>query len=84
MFWEQTPYELRLSIDAFQQKNESQHKGDLWKMWHSAALYRCKKFPDIKTFIVGKQKTVKGIDEAAIIAGLKAYSKRYKQERPNG
>jgi len=48
-------------------------------MWHEAALRRCKDLPPLAEFM-GDKKQVKGVDETAIMARLKAYSKRHKEE----
>lgn len=44
-------------------------------MWHGAMLQRCQKLPPLQDFLSSK-KPVKGIDERAIMARLKAYQKR--------
>jgi len=74
-----TPYQLKLCLDSYEDKIKADHENDLWIMWHSAALARCRDMPTLRHFL-GKEKEVKGVDEHAIMARLKAYSSRYKTE----
>lgn len=70
-----TPAELSLCMAAFEEKQKADHKERLWFMWHQAALSRCKEMPKLSVFI-GDKRPVRGIDEAGIVARLKAYQQR--------
>jgi hypothetical protein len=74
-----TPWQFKTYIDGFSDRKEQEHKHSAWIMYHGAALARASKMPPLTAFIEHK-KPVKGIDEAAIMARLKAYKKRYAQE----
>lgn len=45
-------------------------------MWHGAAIGGMRKLPPLKQFLSKYKKPVKGIDEGAIIARLKAYQNK--------
>lgn len=70
-----TPWQFGQCVDAYIKKQEQEHDHRVWIMWHGEAIRRMKKLPPLSDFMSGK-KPVKGIDEAAIIARLKAYQKR--------
>ncbi len=53
-----------------------------WHMWHGAALSRsAEKMPKLSLFMSGQKKKVKGIDEAAIMQGLKSYQRQIDDNR---
>ena len=51
----------------------------VWVMWHGEAIHRTKVLPPMKDFLPSARKP--RIDEASIKARLKAYQKRYENER---
>jgi hypothetical protein len=55
-------------------RQRHQHNHDAWMMYHGAALSQpLKKRPPLDAYLVAGKKTVKPIDEAAIMSQLKAY-----------
>lgn len=72
MFWNLTPWQLKICLGAFSDKKKEDHDQSAWLMWHGAALERVDKLPPLSNFLSVK-KVVKGIDEAAILARLKQY-----------
>ena len=70
-----TPWQFNRAVDGFSKRTESEHDSKAWIMWHGAMLQRCQKLPPLQDFLSSK-KPVKGIDEHAIMARLKAYQKR--------
>jgi hypothetical protein len=73
-FWDLTPWQFRCCLEAYGEMTEHRHNREVWLAWHQVAFARCKKMPDLKTLL--SKKEMKGIDEAAIIARLKAYQQR--------
>ena len=87
-FWNITPWQFSLYIEAAGKRREDEHDHASWIMWHGAVLSRwptgkkAKKFPDLKKFLSGAlnhKKHIPRIDENAIMAQLKAYSREYKK-----
>lgn len=78
LFWGMTPWQLGRCISGYTKRKKSQNDFDTWLMWHGAVLQRAQKIPPLSEFIQEK-KPIKKIDEAAIMARLKAYSRRFKE-----
>lgn len=81
-----TPWQLRKCVEVSNKKQDADHDHDVWLMWHTEALARSKKIPRMKDFLsktlreVADKNKVQQIDEAVIIARMKAYNKRLEAE----
>lgn len=53
-FWDITPREHTLHIEAAAKRWEQEHNSWLWRIWHIAAFQRIKKLPDLKRMQVKK------------------------------
>jgi hypothetical protein len=73
-----TPWQLRCCARGHNMRQEQIHDMNSWHMYHGAALTRSmEKMPPLKLFMSGAdKKKVKGIDEAAIMQGLKSYQRQ--------
>jgi hypothetical protein len=57
-FWDITTREANLRIEAVAKRWEREHNGRVWLAWHTAALQRTKRLPDIrKMFLNNTSKT---------------------------
>lgn len=73
-FWKLTPYLLKCCAQGHCRKIEELHDMMAWNMWHGAGLTKSPdKLPPLERFMSGRKNKVKGIDEAAIMQGLKSY-----------
>ena len=63
-------------MDAFTKRVEAEHDHSVWVMWHSEAIRRMEKMPDIKKFMTG-QKKPSGESE------IKARFLNYQKKREN-
>ena len=75
-----TPCQFYTIFKTFSKTKEEEHDHSAWIMWHGALLPKLKKMPELKIFLSSDKKQVKRIDEVAIMARLKAYQKRVKEE----
>lgn len=76
-----TPWQFSRLVDAAVERRDSDHDRQAWFMWHQAALGGLKKLPPLKQFLSKYKKPVKGIDEGAIMARLKAYQEQRDSRR---
>lgn len=81
-FWQITPWQQKLLSEAHGELQAAKHENILWQVWHTACFSRMKKLPEYKDlFKRSKRGSAPNIDQGAIMARLKAYSKRYKEQQ---
>ena len=61
-FWDSTPYEIFIAIDAFVWNVDRENKRDAWLAWNIAALTRAKRLPPLKRFLKGKPGKAKQLE----------------------
>jgi hypothetical protein len=78
VFWRLTPWQYKCCVESANKRRADEHDHAAWLMWHNAALPKMKEFKPLSAFLSSahKPKAVTGIDEAAIMARMKAYNKR--------
>ena len=54
-FWELTPHEVYLSIDAYIVRTSQQQKHDFTVAWLNAKLQRAKNIPSLKVLLLDKK-----------------------------
>jgi hypothetical protein len=54
-FWELTPHEVYLSIDAYLWRTGQQQRHDFTVAWLNAKLQRAKKIPSLKVMLMDKK-----------------------------
>lgn len=87
-FWQLTPYQTNLVLEAFGDKRIMAHNDSAWMMWHNALLSRIQseKFPPLKDFIRHdkpvneEQNNMPIVDKNAIIARMKAHNQQIEKE----
>jgi len=66
-FWELTPRETLMTIEAAIWRRRQERERDLWLAWHMAALQRAKRLPTLKRLLSGMTpaRRLSAADEAA-------------------
>lgn len=83
-FWNMTPYELTIYIDAWNEKEKQEDERYIVSAWLSAAWYRCEKLPKLSE-ILGREIETEQTDEQLLesiielnkkFGGIVVYEKR--------
>ena len=74
-----TPWQFARCVEGWNARRENEHTMAVWFMWHGEAIHRAKILPPMKDFLPSAHKPK--IDEASIKARLKAYQRKYNDER---
>lgn len=54
-FWDQTPHTLSLTFEVHNDRLINEHNERAWGAWHTAALQRTQRFPQLRDLIMHKQ-----------------------------
>lgn len=90
MFWNLTPWQTRVCLKAYVEKERNMHNERVWIMWHGAALGRSgKRLPDLKKFMIKSDDDVEPeqkkdgprLNEGAILAWLQTVDVQNKRKK---
>ena len=75
-FWETTPFEFAIHLEAFNKRRKMDHQLQSWYAWHVAALSRCSKMPSLADFVGISKEDKKAENERRLEAVLMARVKK--------
>lgn len=82
-FWNITPWQFGLLVDASVKQKEDDHDHWAWLMYHNAVIPMMKRTPLLDRFLSRAKKPVKGFDENAMLTFLKGYQAKRDKDGTN-